>query len=142
MMRIGCVEDSPGFSTVHLAQYDLGLSQRNYMKLLYKVKVVKAGKEVIWRPHESPGCSAAFSNFYKDYIHSQNLITGKVGNALALCVGAKKAYTVEKEILRHHPRYTICKDPKCVCCHLFRSYNKRDIPIGLYGLFKRAFANR
>ncbi|MCF8475384.1 MAG: AAC(3) family N-acetyltransferase [Emcibacter sp.] len=139
MMLIGCADESPGFSTVHLVQYDLGLSQKHYLKYFYKSKFLKNGREEIYLPKESPGCSQAFSNFYKDYDASQNFITGNIGDAWSLCVHAKKAYEVEMNTLKENPRYIICGDPTCISCYITRGYNKRNIPFAIYGHIKKIY---
>jgi len=127
MGLIGCVKESPGFSTVHLAQYDLGLSQRHYLKLLFAVRQGDENGDV-FRPIESPGCSDNFGVFYKDYIEDGNFTCGTVGKAWSIAVRARRAFERELEILRDDPRYPLCERPDCLSCRLTRGYNKREFP--------------
>jgi aminoglycoside N3'-acetyltransferase len=136
MALVGCVESSPGFSTVHLAQYDLGLSQRHYTKLMLAVRKTDS-EGPIFRPVESPGCSSNFGVFYKDYIEDRNLRSGYVGKAWSVAVRAKAAYTRERAILERNPRYTVCEQEDCLSCRITRGYNKRAIPGALLHRAKR-----
>ena len=131
----GCVPESPGFSTVHLAQYDLGLSQRHYMRLLLAVRLGSDGP--LFHPVESPGCSRNFGAFYKDYIEDRNFACGHLGKAWSIGVRAAAAYARERAILEQFPRYTVCDVPDCSSCRIMRGYNKRAIPAALFHRFKR-----
>jgi aminoglycoside N3'-acetyltransferase len=130
MMLVGCVAESPGFSTVHLAQYDLGLSQQHYAKWLLAVRKGSPQGEV-FRAIESPGCSNGFGKFYRDYIDDNNMACGYVGNAWSIAVRAGKAYQREREILTTNPLYPLCDQPDCFSCRITRGYNKRAIPSAL-----------
>lgn len=127
MAVVGCVAESPGFSTVHLAQHDLGLSQRHYLRLAFAVRQADAGGK-IFHPWESPGCSDNFGVFYKDYVESGNFTSGYVGKGWSIAVRARAAYDRERAILEADPRYTLCSRRDCLSCHLTRGYNKRSIP--------------
>ncbi|KJV04990.1 AAC(3) family N-acetyltransferase [Methylocucumis oryzae] len=127
MMLVGCVADSPGFSTVHLAQYDLGLSQRHYAKWLLAVRKGSENGEV-FHPIESPGCSNGFGKFYRDYIDDGNFSCGYVGNAWSIAVRAAKAYEREYRILSTNPLYPLCDQADCFSCRITRGYNKRAVP--------------
>ncbi len=128
MLLIGCLKESPGFSTVHLAQYDLGLSQRHYAKWFVHVRL-PGQTRTFYHPFESPGCSAGFDVFYSDYANDANLRTGYIGDAWTLCVDAERAFAIERAILSKNPRYCLCDDPTCVSCRILRGYNKRAAPI-------------
>jgi aminoglycoside N3'-acetyltransferase len=129
MLLVGCVKSSPGFSTVHLAQYDLGLSQRHYMRFVNPVQSSTGDKSTEMRfPPERPGCSKGFGKFYQDYIEDGNFITGRVGNAWAICVGAHRAYESDLTILQDRPLSVLCDNPACISCRMTRGYNKRAIP--------------
>ncbi|MBX3596867.1 MAG: AAC(3) family N-acetyltransferase [Rhizobiaceae bacterium] len=121
MMVLGCTNDSPGFSTVHLAQYDLGLSRQHYLKFLYHVRFKDTQDRVsFFNPIESPGCSKQFGRFYGMYPGEKR---GFVGQAEAISVRARHAYRLEKSILSEDPAFTLCKDPRCLSCAA-RGYNK------------------
>lgn len=130
MMLVGCVAESPGFSTVHLAQYDLGLSQQHYAKWLFAVRKGTSQGERFY-PIESPGCSSGFGKFYRNYIDDMNFISGHVGNAWSIAVRSAKAYEREFEILGANPLYPLCDKPDCFSCRISRGYNKRAIPRAL-----------
>ena len=69
MILIGCVADSPGFSTVHLAQDRLGLTTRTIFKNLFGVYFRREdGTVSLFRKKDFPGCSMGFSNFYTYYV--------------------------------------------------------------------------
>lgn len=135
MALIGCVPDSPGFSTVHLAQYDLGLSKRHWARLLFAVEREDGS---VFIPVESPGCSRNFGAFYKQYVERDNLATGHVGNAWSIAVRAADAYAQEYAVLANNPRYPICDLPDCFSCRMTRGYNKRAIPRALLHRLRRA----
>jgi aminoglycoside 3-N-acetyltransferase len=142
MMLVGCVPESPGFSTVHLAQYDLALSQRHYAKWLFAVRKGNSQGEMFY-PIESPGCSIGFGKFYRNYIDDANFNSGYVGNAWSIAVRSAKAYEREFEILASDPLYPLCDQPDCFSCRISRGYNKRAIPRALAAraakIMKRAF---
>ena len=130
MAVVGCVESSPGFSTVHLAQHDLGLTQQHWTK--YFLAVRQGGPDgPVFHPIESPGCSDNFGVFYKNYVESGNFRTATVGNAWSIAVRAKEAYDTEIEVLGKNPLYPLCEKRDCISCYILRGYNKRAIPGGL-----------
>lgn len=131
-MLVGCVADSPGFSTVHLAQFDLGLTRQHYLRFLYHVKMRdEAGRAYFARGIESPSCSAGFGRFYLDYVVDENLHTGYVGSAWSVWVDAARAYRSEIERLRQDPTYALCSRPTCVRCRVLSGYNLSAAPMAL-----------
>ncbi|RFC68202.1 MULTISPECIES: AAC(3) family N-acetyltransferase [Mesorhizobium] len=136
MLLVGCVEESPGFSTVHLAQFDLGLSQQHYLKYVSHVRVRdKSGGESFFHPIESPGCSKQFGRFYEVYSEQT---AGLIGKASSMSVRAKSALNIEKSVLERNPRFTICDNGKCLSCSL-RGYNKSSIPKYFLSRIQRIF---
>jgi aminoglycoside 3-N-acetyltransferase len=136
MLLVGCLRESPGFSTVHLVQFDLGLSQRHYSKLLTHARL-PGDDGRYYRLLESPGCSVGFDKLYRDYANDGNLVAGYVGSARSLCVGAARAYATEHAILSKTPRYCLCDNPACLSCRILRGYNKRAVPIAAARLVAR-----
>ena len=124
MLLVGCLEESPGFSSVHLAQFDLNLSQKHFLKYLYRFKDIDNNIKIM---KERPGCSLNFDRFYRDYINNDNFNYGKILSAQAICVRAKEAYEIEYAILAKDPRYTVCNDTDCVSCNS-RFYNLLGFP--------------
>jgi aminoglycoside 3-N-acetyltransferase len=131
MLLLGCNNDSPGFSTVHVAQYELGLTQRHLAHRLQRAWIKEGDRTVLWRPHESPGCSASFDKFYPAYIRTENLFAGYVGKAYTLYVpSTRRALEADLEILRDNPTFVDCGRASCLTCGL-RSYQPLRIPITL-----------
>jgi aminoglycoside 3-N-acetyltransferase len=141
MALVGCLEDSPGFSTVHLAQFDLGLSQQHYVRFL---RAVRRGSEqgAVFNPVESPGCSRNFGALYQFYQADGNFWSGRVGSADAISVRASAAYFRDREVLANDPRFTVCHDPACTSCRVLRGYNKRAIPAALWHRLTGALSGR
>lgn len=139
LIIVGCAQESPGFSTVHWAQYNLGLSYRNLLSNKTGIHYLDAnGKQKLFLRGDMPGCSSGFKSFYADYVENEILMTGYVGNAYCLLADAEKAYKVEYDILKKNPRYALCDDPLCVHCNLMVTYNKRKWP----GFFLRRAIGR
>jgi aminoglycoside 3-N-acetyltransferase len=119
MLLLGCVEESPGFSTVHAAQYSLGLSQRHLLRFLLRWDSVKNGKWLSKLAPESPGCSASFGNFYPFYERDQNLIRGEWNGVGWLFVpSARRALETETQLLRNSGRFVDCGRWNCLSCRL------------------------
>jgi aminoglycoside N3'-acetyltransferase len=131
MLLVGCNNDSPGFSTVHVAQFELGLSQRHWVRHLQKAWIHHNGKLEAWKPIESPGCSASFDKFYPAYIRDQNFSTGTLGQAYTLVVpSSRRALSSELEILRDNPGFVDCDRRNCLTCG-FRGYQPWRAPFTL-----------
>ena len=135
MMVVGCVAESPGFSTVHLAQYDLGLTQHHRQRHFYHVKLRdEDGKPYFYRAKESPGCSHGFGRFYSDYAASGNFRTGRIGDAWSVLVNAAPAYRVEFDRLDRDPTYAHCDRPTCLRCKVLCGYNRAGAPLAMMRL--------
>jgi aminoglycoside N3'-acetyltransferase len=119
MLLLGCVNSSPGFSTVHATQYQLGLSQRHLLRFLLRWDYVKNGTKKTKQAIEFPGCSKSFDKFYRFYSENDNLISGQWGKASFLFVkSARKAIKTEHEILQTEPRFVNCNKLLCPSCNL------------------------
>lgn len=129
MIIFGCVENSPGFTTVHTAQEELGLAARTPFKNLFGSYYEVSGERKLFLRNRYGGCSLGFSKFYSDYIAHEKLQVGSVGGAYALAISAKDAYAIESKILAENPRYALCDRPLCPFCRGFWWYNKRDMPL-------------
>ena len=92
MVLIGCVASSPGFSTVHLAQFHLGLSYRTWMSGLGGILWRDDdGTVKVFRRRDIPGCSAGFSNYYSSYVRLGLLKTSVVGGAYSAAIACSAA---------------------------------------------------
>jgi len=130
MILVGCVASSPGFSTVHLAQYHLGLSYRTWLSGLGGVLYRDGNGDVrTFTRRDIPGCSSGFSNYYSEYVKRGFLRTGTVGGAYSVAIDCKQAYDTELELLRRAPRSALCSNPACMFCRGTLYYNKRDWPV-------------
>ncbi|MES2585562.1 MAG: AAC(3) family N-acetyltransferase [Pseudomonadota bacterium] len=132
MLLIGCVESSPGFTTAHLAEYDVGLQKRIIMPWLSSIWYFNEdGRRRLFRPRDSGLCSMSFSKFYKFHVEHGFLYSGHVGNAYSIWVPAEQAYGVERAILERSPRFNVCGNPDCFTCNMQRWDRLHRIPIWL-----------
>ena len=122
MLLLGCLDNSPGFSTVHATQYQLGLSQRHLLRFLISWDYEENGIIKTKRAIEFPGCSKSFDKFYNFYRGNDNLISGQWEKTSFLFVqSARKAMQIEHQILRTSPRFIKCDRAFCFTCN-FRMY--------------------
>jgi aminoglycoside 3-N-acetyltransferase len=129
MILIGCVEDSPGYSTVHLAQDRLRLSTRTIFKNLFGVYFQKDdGTISLFRKRDFPGCSMGFSNFYGHYVKAGHLRTGLIGDAYSALIKARAAYDIEFNLLEQNPKLALCDNDNCEFCRGGLYYNMRCWP--------------
>lgn len=121
MALIGCVASSPGFTTSHLAEYDLGLLKRVIFPWLNTAYYQgENGALKLFKRHDLGMCSNSFQKFYSFYVMAGIMKTGFIGNAYSILVPAKEAYTIEKKILSKNPKFNICYDPLCFMCNVRR----------------------
>lgn len=119
MLLLGCVEDSPGFSTVHSTQYSLGLSQRHLLRFILRWDVMNKGVFTSKLAPESPGCSASFDKFYPYYEADKNLIRGEWnGIAWLFIPSARRALDTEEQLLSRNGRFVDCGRWNCLSCRL------------------------
>lgn len=127
MILIGCVSESPGFTTVHLAQEKLGLSSKSILKGLVGVYYEKNSEIKLFKRKDFGGCSEGFYKFYDHYKKKDKLISGMVGNAYSIAISARDAFEIELELIRKNKTYPLCDDPKCFNCRGTWWYNKHDM---------------
>ena len=138
-MVMGCTTNTPGMPSIHLAQYDLGLSQQHFMKYLFRARFLSDSGEIInYKLSESPGCSRGFGKQYDAYVKDENLSTGYVGPAWTVVTRAKLAYEKDMATLKDNPNYLRCDNSECMSCSL-RNYNKRSIPGMVYANVMKRF---
>jgi len=122
MLLLACLKESPGFSTVHAAQYKLGLSQKHLIRYLYKWDIDEGSGITPINAREAPGCSASFNKFYALYEKDGNLIRGDLlGQPYLFIKSARQAMKSENDILRRNPRFVDCGNMFCTTCG-FRLY--------------------
>ena len=127
MILIGCVCESPGFTTVHLAQEKLGLSSKSILKGLVGVHYQKGSQVKLFKRKDFGGCSAGFYKFYSHYVRSGKLQCGRVGEAYSVAINARDAFEIELELIRKNKKYPLCDDPMCFSCRGTWWYNKHDM---------------
>jgi aminoglycoside 3-N-acetyltransferase len=121
LLLVGCVDSSPGFSTVHRVQEDLDLADKTLMSRM-RGCAVQEGDDIRWFERKDvAGCSAGFGKFYRHYESAGILRTGLVGGAYSIFADAAAAYRVERNIMEKDPTAAFCDDPCCTSCGL-RTY--------------------
>lgn len=140
MLLVGCVKSSPGFTTAHLAEYDLGLHHRIIMPWLSSTYYTDAkGKKHLFRVRDSGLCSKSFVKFYGLHVEQGILRTGQVGNAYSVIVPAAKSYEVERAMLVTNPRFNVCDSPTCFLCNARRWDRVHHIPFYLARNIKKIY---
>jgi aminoglycoside N3'-acetyltransferase len=128
MILVGCLDESPGFSTVHLVQDHLGLSRRSLLGRVSGV-LYRDGDEVrVYRKRDVPGCSMGFGTFYEHYERAGKLRRANVGDADSMGIVARDAYEIEYPLVRDDPRFPLCRNPGCESCRGTLLYNLREAP--------------
>lgn len=142
MALIGCVSASPGFTTTHLAEYDLKLFKRVIFPRLNTVYYKGDNGEIrLFRRKDMGLCSNSFHKFYSYYVKAGILRTGFVGNAYSISVNAKEAYALEKQILSANPQFTVCDNPLCFLCNARRWDRIHQIPLYIFRRVHRKLKN-
>jgi aminoglycoside N3'-acetyltransferase len=127
MVLIGCVEASPGFSTVHYAYEELGLADKSLLRGLRGAYYERDGQLRWFAKNDVPGCSKGFGAFYPLYRAHGALRTGKVGDADSILIKAADAYNIESPAIRADPRLSLCNRPDCFSCRGTKLFNVRDM---------------
>lgn len=121
MLVAGCVDSSPGFTTAHLAEADLGLHRRRIAPWLAISRYVDEHGTVRTFYRKDPGlCSKSFWKFYAAYVKGGHLAAGLVGNAYAICAPAAECYAIECELLEKNKAFSACDSFDCAACNLMR----------------------
>jgi aminoglycoside N3'-acetyltransferase len=125
-LLIGCLLESPGFTTVHWAQHRLGLSTRSLLRNRVGVLYERDGEIRLFRRRDVGGCSLGFHRLYPEYERAGLLRRGLVGRAESIAIDAAPACALEEDVLRRDPRSVFCERPLCTFCRGTWLYNKRD----------------
>ncbi len=128
MLLCGCIDSSPGFTTVHLAQELLGLSKKSLLGMLMGVFYLKKGERRYFCYRSMGGCSLGFYKFYSLYNTRHLLASGFIGGANSICINAEKAFEIEYATLKADPRFPLCENPRCFFCRGSLLYNLKDMP--------------
>lgn len=119
---IGCVKSSPGFTTTHLAEEDLGLLDclPVFPWLTRTYYEADNGELKLFRRNRPGLCSNSYYKFYALYVREGILNTGYVGQAYSLLAPAQKCYEIDIDALRKNPKFNICGSPECGTCNAGR----------------------
>lgn len=145
MGLIGTVGSSPGFTTAHLAEFDLGLHKRYIFPTVSSIRFEDAdGVERVFHRTDPGLCSKSYIKFYAFYATHEILLSGYVGNAYSIFVPAKPAYEIEASILKDDPKFNICGRTDCFVCNCMRWDRLHHLPAYLmrriYSKIKRRAA--
>jgi aminoglycoside 3-N-acetyltransferase len=117
MLLIGCAQSSPGFSTVHYVQEELGLAERTLFQNRLGAWESTDDRGLQWAAsRDVAGCSRGFGKFYREYVEAGALRTGLVGAAYSVMIDAAIAAQIERARLAQTPQYALCDDAGCVAC--------------------------
>ncbi|WP_334471938.1 AAC(3) family N-acetyltransferase [Arsenophonus sp. PmNCSU2021_1] len=127
---IGCVKNSPGFTTAHLAEADLGLLKLNIFPSLNRVYYKSIdGQYKIFKRKDFGLCSDSYYKFYSHYVKEGILHAGRIGKAYSIIVPAKESYRIEKKILELNSKFSICDSRDCINCNIRRWDQLHKIPL-------------
>ena len=131
-MLVGCVGSSPGFTTTHLAETDLGLlSLSVFPKLTSTYYKLPDGHLELFRRKDTGLCSSSFYKFYALYVKNEILTTGFIGKAYSIIASAKSAYEIDHSMLKADPKFNICDSKLCFTCNAGRWDRIHRAPIYL-----------
>jgi aminoglycoside N3'-acetyltransferase len=133
-LLIGCVESSPGFTTAHLAEADLGmLTKLPIFKWFTAVHYEnKDGTYSLYRRTDPGLCSNSFYKFYALYVKKGILRAWFIGNAYSIIVPSKASYDVEYETLKKNRKFNICESKYCFTCNANRWDRLHHLPFFIF----------
>lgn len=138
MLVVGCVGSSPGFTTAHLAEADLGLHRRRIAPWLAISRYVDEHGAIRTFYRTDPGlCSKSFWKFYAAYVKSGHLTAGRVGKAYSICAPAAECYAIDHQILANNKSFAVCDSADCVVCNVLRWDRIYRWPVFLLGRILR-----
>ena len=133
-MLVGCVGSSPGFTTTHLAESDLGhLKNLPVFPWLKKTYYYDKNDDLKIFSRKDPGlCSNSFYKFYSLYVKNQILKTGHVGDAYSIIAPAKECFEIEIKMLGIDKRFNICDSKECWTCNAGRWDRIHHAPLFIF----------
>jgi aminoglycoside N3'-acetyltransferase len=140
-LLVGCVESSPGFTTAHLAEADLGMLKRlpifsNFTQVYYEND---DGGYSIYKRSDPGLCSNSFYKFYALYVIKGILKTGFIGEAFSIIAPSRAAYDVEYDTLAVDPKFNICSSKDCFTCNANRWDRLHCMPVFLFRMIWKKF---
>ena len=142
MIIFGIIDESPGFTTVHYVQQELGLTEQSFFQNLFRVYYKDKNDNLkLFKKSDVGGCSAGFGKFYPHYLSNGFLKTGQIGNSSAILINAKDAYAIEYRLMKDNNSFHFCDNPLCVSCRLSWKYDLKYalnyLILKVISLFKR-----
>lgn len=129
MVLIGCVSESPGFTTTHLAEVDLGMHKKIIFPWLNTAYYRNnKGEVVLYKRWDLGGCSGTFYRFYSQYVKEEVLRQGYIGKAYSISINAKDAYDIDIRELKNNSKLNVCGNKECLLCRARRWDNLIDLP--------------
>ena len=126
---VGCVDSSPGHTTTHLAQYDLGFASQNHFYGLVGATYMEGGVIKTFLRKDFGGHNIGARKVYSYYLDRGILSTGIVGDTTGVLSPAKEAYETDLEIIKNDKKFLLCNEPTCFSCRVAWKYNRKDIPV-------------
>lgn len=119
---VGCVDSSPGFTTTHLAEADLGYSKNlpilPWLNTAFYID--RDGETKLFRRYDPGLCSKSYSKFYSLYVEEEILSTGYIGKAYSILAPIERAYEIDIRKLRRDKKFNICGNSDCGTCNAGR----------------------
>lgn len=123
LLKVGCTEVNPGFATVHVAQFHLGLSALDKRAGKVRVRYTNEyGRNSTFIKYDIPGCGGGFGKQYPIYENQGILSSGSVAGAKSMLVPARAAYELDRQRLKDNPASVLCDNPLCWDCNVGRPY--------------------
>lgn len=143
-MLVGCVNSSPGFTTTHLAESDLGYLNKYpiFARLNRTYYIDENGLHKLFRRKDPGLCSQSYYKFYSLYVKNGILNTGFVGNSYSILAPAKDAYDIDYYKLKEDKSFNICENDCCFTCNANRWDRIHKLPIYVIKKILRLFLNR
>jgi aminoglycoside N3'-acetyltransferase len=122
MILVGCASSSPGFTTAHLAEIDLGHHRRAVFPGIFAASsyLDNEGRIQIFQRNDMGMCSNSFWKFYAHYVRAGILKASFIGEAYSILAPARECYELEKTILASNPKFNICENASCITCNALR----------------------
>ncbi|WP_323594870.1 AAC(3) family N-acetyltransferase [Aliarcobacter butzleri] len=140
MINIGITSENPGFTTVHLAQQELGLTKKSILKNLLRVYYKSSDNEIkLFKRKDIGGCSDGFGKFYQYYLDKNKLVFGKLGNTNAIVANAKDIYEIDLDLMKKNNSFHFCDNPLCFICRCTWKYDLKYLPNYLISKFINFF---
>jgi aminoglycoside N3'-acetyltransferase len=132
LLLIGCLSESPGFTTTHLAECDLNYHKKIIWPTLNTCYYEKNNQTQLFKRKDLGSCSTTFGKFYEFYMREEKLIQSYIGNAYTIMIDAQEAYNIDYKVLKENPKITICNNKDCFMCRARRWDNLKDLPQFLF----------